>query len=330
MRIILISIWKPRKGGIVTHVENLMKNSKNEFTILTCDWDAIPILRSLSFLLIGLVKGLRMEGDLFHAHYALPQGLLGVLLKKIKQKPLVLTVHGSDITVLTKNMFTKRLVKYVLNACDRIIAVSEFLKKEIMKLGIDGEKISVIRGGAGLKKGKGEFHLEGKIVTFVGALVKQKGVDILIKAFEEVKSEVKEAKLVIVGEGKEMKKLETMAERIGDVHFLGYKDELNSILEKSMVLVLPSREEGLGLILLEAMSMGVPVIATKTGGIPEIINEGGILVEKENPGELAKAMVMLLSDEKLREKLAKKGKEEAGRFTWEKAGREIDELYEIA
>lgn len=334
MRVLLLTLWKPRVGGIVTHVENLIKNSRHEFEIVTYPTHA-PIVRSALFILSGFLAGLTKKCDIIHAHYALPQGLLGVLLKKAKRVPLVITLHGSDVTILGKKIITRPLLKFVLKHADAIIAVSEFLKREVAALGIPGARIKVVYGGVSVpdKNSKNdEFELEGTVVTFIGSLVPQKGADIAVKAFAEVKSRVAHTKLVVVGSGKERKNLESIASslKLEDVHFLGTRKNLKNILEKSSVLVLPSREEGFGLTLLEAMSCGVPVVASNAGGIPEIVQHGrnGLLVARDSPRELAEAIIRILSDEKLRDTLIKNGFETAKRFSWQKTAREVDEIYE--
>ena len=128
MKVLLISVWRPRKGGIVTHVENLLKHSRNVFTILTYrDRDAakeqavirvpvidIAVLRGFTFAVFSFLKAFRKDFDIIHAHYAIPQGLAGALIKKARNKPLVITVHGSDLTVLGESKFFRPLLKWVL------------------------------------------------------------------------------------------------------------------------------------------------------------------------------------------------------------------------
>lgn len=328
MRILLITIWKPKKGGIVTHVENLIKHSRNEFKVLTYGKGIdLPFLRALSLIFFGFFRGIRENFDVIHAHYAVPQGFLGVLLKKVRRKPLVVTLHGSDITVLGRGAL-KFLVKFVLYNSDAIITVSEFLKMEAVKLGASEEKIKVIYGGAPTYKPE-RLRLESRTITFIGSLIRQKGVDVLIRAFESVKKKFPDAELVIIGDGREKKSLEKLSRELGtEVNFLGYREDLDSILEKSAVLALPSREEGFGLVLLEAMAAGVPVVASRVGGIEEIIEHeyNGILFE--NSGELAEGIIKILENEELRKKLIENGRESLKKFRWEKTGSEMDAVYE--
>ncbi len=335
MRILLLTVWKPSRGGIVTHVENLLKHSRNEFKILTYKRINLLLLRPIGFVFFGFFEGLWKKYDVIHAHYAVPQGFLGVLLKRVRRKPLVVTLHGSDITLLGRGT-ARFLVKFVLDNCDAIIAVSEFLKREALKLGAEEEKIRVIYSGvpgsgAPAFKPVEKFELQGRIITFIGSLVWQKGVDILIRAFRDVKEKFPDAELVLVGDGREKNNLQKISRELGvRANFLGYREDPGSVLEKSAVLVLPSREEGFGLALLEAMAAGVPVVASRVGGIEEIVEHGynGILVEKENPEELAERIIRVLEDRELREKLIKNGRESLKKFSWKKMGSEVDAVYE--
>lgn len=334
MRILLISAWKPQKGGIATHAENLVRNSKNSFEVLTYGKVNLPILRAPAFVFSGFINGARKDFDVIHAHYAVPQGFLGVLLKKLQRKPLVTTVHGSDITVLAKSALGRLLVKFVLRNSDRILAVSEFLKSEVVKLGVSEGKVRVIYSGVPVHQKPPVSSLklpDGEIIAFVGGLVQQKGVDVLLRAYKLVSERRHGTALVIVGDGRERAGLEKLDIELGtNAHFVGSMENIAPVLEKSAVLVLPSREEGFGLVLLEAMNVGVPVIASRVGGIPEIVRHGynGILVEKENPEELADAILKVLNDGELRNSLVRNAKGSVKAFKWERTAGEIDAVYE--
>ncbi|MFQ5815303.1 MAG: glycosyltransferase family 4 protein [Candidatus Hydrothermarchaeaceae archaeon] len=337
MRVLLITQWRPKSGGIVTHVENMMRHSACEFSILTYpEFVDIPILRALSFVLYGFYRGLSMDCDVIHAHYAVPQGFLGVLLKMVKGRPLVVTAHGSDVTVLGRGRITRPLVAFALKNADAVVAVSNFVKGEMVKMGVPEERIRVIHNGIAVDHQieREEFFLPGNgpIVTFIGNLVPQKGVDVLLHAIDDVRKVVPDARVVIIGDGREEKGLKALARelQLNDVHFLGRRKDLVSVLEKSSLLVLPSREEGLGMVLLEAMHMGVPVVASDTGGIPEVVEdrENGILVERGNPEALGTGIITALTDVALREKLVRNGRETVKRFSWEKASSEVDSIYD--
>ena len=323
MNILLITIWKPRKGGIVRRVENLIKFSRQNFDIVTYRRSiALPFFRALAFIVDAVFQSLHKKNfDIIHAHYALPQGMAGVIVKKLTGKPLVLTVHGSDVLVLGKNPIFRILLKITLRNSDMVIAVSGHLRKKVIEMGNREERVKVIYGGVD-RSGRALKKKTEKKVVFVGSLVPQKGVDILLKAFEDIEG----AELLIVGEGKERKKLEAIAR--GNVYFLGEASKVDEILSRSSVLVLPSREEGFGLVLLEAMSLGLPVIATKVGGIPEIVNgKNGILIEAEDVEQLKRAIEKILNDVKLGRKLGAAGIKYSARYSWRRMATEVEKIY---
>ena len=146
-------------------------------------------------------------------------------------------------------------------------------------------------------------------VLFVGRLTKAKGVDILLKAIKILKEKYqKEIKAAIVGKGyleEELKELVMELEIEKEIEFLGVRRDIEKLMKSTKLFVLPSRWEGLPLTILEAMSSGAGIIATKVGGIPEIIQNGkeGILISPEDSETLAGAIAELLKDRELRVKL---------------------------
>ena len=146
-------------------------------------------------------------------------------------------------------------------------------------------------------------------ILFVGRLTKAKGVDILLKAIKIIKEKYqKEIRAAIVGKGYLDEELKGLVMELGiekEVEFLGVRRDIEKLMQSTKLFVLPSRWEGLPLTILEAMSSGVGIIATKVGGIPEVIENGkeGILISPEDPGVLAKAITELLTDEELRIRL---------------------------
>jgi|TARA_B100001964_G_C14254754_1_gene611772 N-acetyl-alpha-D-glucosaminyl L-malate synthase BshA len=334
MRILLLTQWKPSRGGVVKHVENLIANSKHTFEIITYIPNInVRIIRPFFFLVFGVLRGIFKNFDIIHAHYTIPQGLLGVILKKIKRKPLILTLHGSDITELANSSLFRPLVRWIISNSDGIIAVSKYLKMQALELGVEETKFRVIYGGVSASRSK-YMGIKNKGVVFVGSLVKQKGVDILIKSFEIVGKKHSDSKLIIIGDGSERKVLEKLARELRiDVVFHGYLDDFRDILNKSLVFVLPSRTEGFGLVLLEAMEARIPIIATDVGGIKEIVvnDENGLLVKKEDVNSLADAINKIIEDNDLKNRLIFGGRKTIKKFSWSRMADEVDVFYkEIA
>jgi len=343
MRVLLLTIWKPSLGGIVTRVENIMARSRHSFLVLTYGDRGggvergvirlpcinLPVIRGLCYLLLSTFRALFLDFDVIHAHYAVPQGLSGALIKKLRRKPLVLTVHGSDLNVLAGNPLLRPALGWTLRSADLVIAVSRYLKERAEQLGAAGEKVRVVYSGV---EPRSRATAREKRVLYIGALVRQKGVDLLLRAFKELKRERPDAGLVIAGDGPEREALERLAAELElrDVQFLGYVQELDRLFTTGSVLALPSREEGLGIVLLEAMARGVPVVASRTGGIPEIVVHGsnGLLFTRGSVPELAKALAELLGSDERWSRLSRNALATARRFTWEKAVEEIDHVYE--
>jgi len=149
-------------------------------------------------------------------------------------------------------------------------------------------------------------------LLFVGSLTEKKGVDVLLKALSLLENT--NASCSIVGEGPLFHLLRDQCNRlkIGEkAHFLGRSSNVRSLMRMHDILVLPSRREGLPLVLLEAMGSGLPVIATRVGGVCECVDDGvhGLLVPPEDPEALAKAIARLAADPELRRKMGKNGLE---------------------
>ncbi len=328
----LLSVWKPARGGVVTHVEKVITRLPYDFEIVSYPRIArIPLLRALLFVACGLVSALaksrRRRFDIVHAHYAAPQGVLGLILKRLLRIPLVVTVHGTDINYLGRRRLTRAVIARVLQGADVVVAVSRHLKREAEALG--AERVKVIYNGVEVPaEAEGERE---PIVLFVGSLVRQKGVDVLLRAFRRVKERIPKARLVIVGDGQQRAKLEKMCKKMGlkDVHFEGTKSELSGYYSKAKVLALPSRAEGFGLVALEAMAHGTPVVASEVGGIPEVVADGetGFLVKPEDADALAEALTEVLRNRKLWERLSSASRRRAAEFSWDAAAEGYRQIY---
>ncbi len=323
MRVLLLSLWKPAKGGVVTHVEKIIEHSENDFRVIGYPKALeLPVLRALGYILHGLYKALmlstREKFDIIHAHYAFPQGFLGVLLRRIFGIPLVVTLHGSDINILGRSRLTAPLVSFVLRRSSYICAVSEYLKKEALKLGAEEERIEVVYGAPKIESLQKRKPKKGEIL-YIGSFVRQKGLDVLLEAFKIVKRKLPYAELTVVGGGRGEKRVKESAPE--GVSFAGFRDELEEFYSRAEVVVIPSREEGLSLVALEALTLGIPIVATRVGGLPEILEGRALLVEKENPEALAEAIIKVLEDEGLRKRLSKKEEEFKGRALAERMDR---------
>jgi len=171
---------------------------------------------------------------------------------------------------------------------------------------------------------------------YVGRLVSKKGLFTLLLAFKSVLKEVPEAKLRIAGKGKLKTVLSSFAKALGidkNVEFLGYVQDnlLNPLFSSADVFVLPSAfGESFGIVILEAMASGTPVIGTKVGGIEEILSNGnGVLVPPSDPSALANAMISLINDADLQRKIVRRALESVReKYDWRCVAKKVMSVYE--
>lgn len=226
---------------------------------------------------------------------------------------------------------------------DRIIAVSSRVEQVLIEDGLAKEKITVIHSGIDLTRFKAmdkadypyqELDLDPTqpVVGIIAALVPCKDHRNFLRAASMVLKRLPQVQFLVVGEGKLRESLETLSNDLGlesKVKFLGFREDVVQILSILDLFVLSSYLEGLCTSLLDAQAAGVPVVATKTGGIPEIIKNGlnGLLVPPQDPESLAKAIVKLLKDKKLAKQMSSCGKEMVREFSKEKMISQTEKVY---
>lgn len=273
------------------------------------------------FLFTYFLKGLKISKkcDIIHSQWSL-SGLVGVFIKKITKKPLLVTVRGSDLNMSLKNPIFKRIIKFVFKNADKITTVGENLKKSILSLGISKEKVALTLNGVNTdlfkKRDKNKIrkkiglHQTKKIILLVGWLVKEKGIGYLINSIPNLEN--KNIQLLLIGEGNDkklFKKQIALLKLKNNVFFLGTKsqEELVPYYNAADIFALPSLSEGRPNTILEAMASETPIISTSVGGIPELIinNKTGILIKPKNKIEIANSINKLLKNKKLQTKLGK-------------------------
>lgn len=285
--------------------------------------------------------------NMVHAHWMLPQGFVGIFLKKIFKIPLLVTVHGSDLFPL-KNQLFRKLQHFVVKNSDYITVNSASTGNELVKrFPLYSSKVKVIPMGVDtslfkkrrIKKPKS--YEKNRILLFVGRLSDQKGLQYLIDSIPEIIKHDPMVKLLIIGGGAYEK---TLREKCRNnkmekyVEFLGPKSaaEISPYYNFADVFIMPSLStktgtEALGLSLLEAMASGCPVIGTKVGGIPFVIKNGynGLLVEQKDSKEFAKAIIALLKDGKSSQRLGNNAAKFARKnYSWDKVSRDFTKIYE--
>ena len=276
--------------------------------------------------------------DLIHAHALIPDGFAGILVRKKIGIPLIVTIHGSDLLIYpyrNKLIFSHSLK--VLKKASRFITVSYQLKNKCYnEFNVSEEKIKVIPNGYDHKT----FNFKPKkkandqlVILFVGNIIKAKGIFDLLNAIVIIRklnqNMYKRIFWVIVGQGDDMVEFKKCSRDFNidnAIKIIGQvpHKKISEYMKNADFIILPSWTEGLPTVLVEAMACGLPVIASKVGGIPEIINKDiGVLVEPKNPEELAKGVINAISKGWDRQFI----KEHAKDYTWEKNAEKTIELY---
>jgi N-acetyl-alpha-D-glucosaminyl L-malate synthase BshA len=264
--------------------------------------------------------------DLLHVHYAIPHSISGILAREsIKEKryvPVITTLHGTDITLVGADRSYLPITRYALQQSDGVTAVSKFLKKATIET-FDFDEVEVIPNficpahyhkldDAPLKN-----HLAPngeKLLVHVSNFRPVKRPIDCVEIFAKVKEEFPDVRLVMVGDGPERSAAKYRAESLGvaeDVLFVGKKSNIADYLGVSDVFLLPSELESFGLAALEAHACELPVIATRIGGIPEVVNDGesGFLSDIGDIDRMAANTLKLLKDDDLRRQMGARGRE---------------------
>lgn len=207
----------------------------------------------------------------------------------------------------------KILDRFIYSRFRKIVCVSEIVRRELIKwLPLLSKKTIVISNGVALPKMNMKAEKKFDLI-FVGRLIKAKGIDILLDAISKLKEDGIIIKIAIVGDGPLRFLLQEKVVNLGIENmtvFLGARKDVPNLMQQSKFFVLPSRWEGLPLTILEAMGLGIPIIATQVGGVIDVIRNGkeGILLPKENPVALKNAVLSLLTDNELANELATNAK----------------------
>lgn len=211
---------------------------------------------------------------------------------------------------------------YLGKKCDKVICISEYVKRQLSNHGLPEDILEVIYNGIDLQnQSEDSDPKEEDFILYVGRLVSTKGIDVLAESMEEVSTD-----LIACGAGPRRKKLEE-AENVNPYGFVS-EEKKKELIRKCKFLVLPSKKESFGIVLLEAMAAGKPVVATRVGGIPEVVGDAGLLVPPEDPEKLRNAINHMLSDDELRHKLGRMAEKRASSFFWENIVPNVENVYE--
>lgn len=268
---------------------------------------------------------------LVHLHTSGPS-LFYFLENRIFEKaPSLWTVHSLEYSKAEWNL-------RILRAVTAANAVSAFIQGQIRSWDPAAEwKVPVIYNGLRPPALKPVVVPASPFVFMAGRVEKEKGFDVALRAFGGIRAAFPELRLKLAGDGKALVELRALAEELGlsrSVDFMGWlgPEEIPDLIAQSRLVLMPSRwEEPFGLVALQAMQLAKPVVATRVGGLPEVVihRETGLLVPKEEPDEMAQVMMEILRDPALDSAMGQRGRERAEQvFSFERMVDEYEALYQ--
>jgi glycosyltransferase involved in cell wall biosynthesis len=326
----------PKKLQKLAYGSGMLSNLKREPWL----WIQVPFF--LIFMTCALIRAIGKDRpDIIHAHWIVPQGLIAMLAKYLRRTPVITTAHGTD-TFALQSRVSNRLKRFVVTGSDawtsNTLATYEAIpnsaslpRPHVIPMGVN---VAFFSGGDRVRLRR-ELPQNDLLVLFVGRLVKEKGCYDLLQAYALLPPEMRsKTTLWIIGDGDESPRLQECAARMGagaKIRFWGTisHSQLPDFYAAADLLAVPSLREGQGVIVLEGFAAKACVLATRVGGIGEIVQDGltGVLTAPYDPKQLAGAMEKLLSDEPLRAKLANHAFARVEDYRWEKVAERFDRLY---
>jgi glycosyltransferase involved in cell wall biosynthesis len=329
-------------------------------------YDGIPVTRFKAYSLKGemhyvlipkMIRAiLKEQPDIIHAHsYGYYQSTAGAFANMLKERPMIITPHfhpswsmwGGKKRKGLRKVYDKVIAKSAMRTPDIVICHTKNEKELLKQYSIPEERIKIIPAGIDFSQFKTipsgnifrkKYDILGKMILYTGRLASNKGLLYLIESAPNILSEFVDATFVFVGEDEGQREiLEEKAKELGisdNVLFTGHITDYDLFLSSYSacdVFVLPSEYEAFGLVLLEAGACEKPCVATRVGGVPEVIEGGktGMLVDYGDSRGLSEAILELLKDDNKRKEMGEAARKRVkNKFTWPKVVDELEKVYE--
>jgi glycosyltransferase involved in cell wall biosynthesis len=341
-----------RSLGYEVHILTRLEKDLSRFEMI----DGVPVhrltslgpkpLAAATFTVSALWQLVRLRPDLVHAHEILTPASIAVLYKRITRHPVVVKLlrGGSrgDIHKLKRRPFWKSYFRNLKRHVDAFITISHEIDDELSAMGVsDGQRVFIPNGvdvsrcmpvsEDRKKKLRAELSLplHATLVVYAGRLVPEKRVDHLLQIWHEVRNTYHDAHLLIMGQGEEEPRLREMS--VDGAQFTGQVEDAVPYLQAADLFALPSSTEGLSNSMLEAMSCGLPVLATTVGGAPDVIEHkvNGYLIPPDDVDALQRGVETLLGDGTLRFTLGSNARQRIlSDFSLDSVARRLATLYQ--
>ena len=299
VRVVRARYWFDRSQRLATGVGGIVPNLRHQ------PWLAAQLPGLLASLTAAAWK-LAVDVDLIHSHWVYPSGIVGVLAARRRGLPLIVTSHGGDLNLARRVPPLRWASRWVSEHADVCVGVSHAMVSRFQELGVPPERVRFLPLGVEVEDRITPAEPQEKDrtlkVIYVGSLIPRKSVETLLLAQAELQRRGCHCKAMIVGSGPSENSLRELSATC-DLHgitFVGEKPHsaIPALMRSADVLVLPSLSEGRGVVILEAMALGLAVVASDIPGPREIVipERTGLLFEPGNPNALAEALERLASD----------------------------------